>query len=107
MPERESAESNKPNRTEGRPLFPLGKIVATPGALAALQEAGVNPMALITRHVTGDWGDLGAEDKQANEEALQQGQRLLSAYKLQTGQKIWLITEYDRSVTTVLLPSDY
>ena len=81
--------------------------MATPGALAALQEAGVNPLALITRHVTGDWGDLGTEDKQANEDALQQGQRLLSAYKLQTGQKIWLITEYDRSVTTLLLPSDY
>ncbi len=107
MPEQEPADWNRPKRTERRPLFSLGQIVATPGALDALEQAGITPLTLIARHVAGDWGDLGEEDKQANEEALQQGMRLLSAYKLETGKKIWLITEYDRSVTTLLTPQEY
>ncbi|MCA9933348.1 MAG: hypothetical protein KC415_05460 [Anaerolineales bacterium] len=111
MSEQEPAKQPKPTQTPAeqppKPLFDLGQIVGTPGALEALEEAGLHPAILITRHVTGDWGDLEEEDRQANEEALQMGLRLLSSYQLETGQKIWLITEYDRSVTTVLLPSDY
>jgi invasion protein IalB len=88
-----------------QPRFPLGQVVATPGALAALQAAGLLPFALLYRHQAGDWGDLCEEDKAENELSVAQGFRILSAYTLTTGIKIWLITESDRSVTTVLLPS--
>ena len=91
----------------GARLFSLGQIVATPGALSALEEAGNSASEFLTRHVAGDWGDLCDEDRQANQEALQDGLRLLSAYRLNDGTKIWVITEADRSVTTVLLPSEY
>jgi hypothetical protein len=87
--------------------FPLGQTVATPGALEALQAAGQDPTALLARHQGGDWGDLDAEDKQENELSLKQGFRLLSAYHLTTGVKVWVITEADRSATTLLLPSEY
>ena len=90
-----------------KPLFDLGQIVGTPGALHALQEAGQDPAQLLTRHVTGDWGDLGEEDKAENELSVQQGFRILSAYQLSTGTKVWLITEADRSATTFLLPEEY
>ena len=96
-----------------RPLFALGRTVATPGALAAFAQAGDDPRSYLRRHVCGDWGDLDHEDKQANDNAVahegdkdRQG-RVLSAYKLRNGRKSWLITEYDRSVTTILLPEEY
>jgi len=88
--------------------FPLGRIVGTPGALDALKEAGVLPAWALDRHVSGDWGDVCHEDRQANEEALREGLRLLSAYRLpETGVKLWVITEWDRSATTLLLPEEY
>jgi hypothetical protein len=92
---------------EGRPLFPLGQIVATPGALQACAQAEVNPAKYINRHVFGDWGDLGDEDKQANDLALERGSRILSAYNLPTEERLWIITEWDRSATTLLLPLEY
>ncbi len=95
------------NNPNVRPLFPLGQIVATPGALRALQEAEQSPTAFLDRHVTGDWGELGDEDKQANERALREGLRILSAYTTSDGVKLWIITEADRSATTMLLPSEY
>jgi hypothetical protein len=85
--------------------FPLGQAVITPNALNALHPEDV-PIAL-GRHVAGDWGDLDDEDKQTNEEGLKHGLRLLSAYTDRNGIKFWIITEHDRSVTTVLLPEDY
>ena len=88
-------------------LFELGEVVATPGALDALAAAGVVHTALIARHIEGDWGDLCAEDKEANQAALETGARILSAYTLPTKQRIWIITEADRSVTTLLLPNEY
>jgi len=88
-------------------LFSLGDVVATPGALEILMKVGLHPGQLITRHVTGDWGDLDDEDKKENEVSLEKGHRLLSSYKLETGEKIWVITEGDRSVTTLLLPDEY
>ncbi len=88
-------------------LFELGQIVATPGALRALQEAEQLPGAFLDRHVTGDWGELGDEDKQANEQALREDLRILSAYTTSAGVKLWVITEADRSATTMLLPSEY
>ena len=87
--------------------FPLGQIVATPGALQALAEAGENPASLLKRHVIGDWGELDGHDQLENERSLADGCRLLSAYVLSTGSKLWIITEADRSVTTLLLPSEY
>jgi len=89
------------------PRFPPGQIVATPGALRALAEAGQDPMELIARHQSSDWGEVPEEDKQENEYSLEHGFRLLSAYTLQTGVRLWLITEADRSATTILEPEDY
>lgn len=88
-------------------LFPLGQIVATPPALSALQTHGVPPVTLLQRHVTGDWGDLDPEDVQANTDALEHGWRLFSSYVIAEGVKVWIITESDRSVTTLLMPDDY
>lgn len=88
-------------------LFPLGRIVATPGALNALEESAHRPDEFLSRHVTGDWGDLCADDRQQNELSLRKGCRLFSAYVLSNGQKLWIITEHDRSVTTLLLPLEY
>ena len=90
-----------------KPKFNLGRIVSTPGALAALTRSGDNPACFIRRHVQGDWGELCAEDVQGNEFSAQNGLRLLSAYRLSDGTKIWISTEADRSVTTILLPEEY
>jgi hypothetical protein len=90
-----------------RPRFPLGRVLATPGALTALTAAGMHPVALVARHARGDWGDLCAGDRRANERALRDGSRLLSAYRLPGGGKVWIITEADRSTSTLLLPSEY
>ena len=89
------------------PRFSLGHLVATPGALDALDEAGVESRALLKRHLSGDWGDLDEFDKRQNNIGLMTDGRLMSSYKLETGNKIWIITEWDRSVTTLLLPEDY
>ncbi|QLI82642.1 hypothetical protein HZU75_14510 [Chitinibacter fontanus] len=88
-------------------LFSLGQTVATPGALAALDEAAINALALLRRHQTGDWGDLPPEDWESNQQAVECGWRILSNYPLTTGERIWIITEADRSVTTLLLPEEY
>ena len=87
--------------------FPLGQVVATPGVLRALTESGESPTTFLERHVRGDWGDVDAEDSQANDEALVNGGRLLSAYKTLKGERIWIISEADRSSTCVLLPEEY
>ncbi|SDQ79695.1 hypothetical protein [Paraburkholderia tuberum] len=90
------------------PRFPIGRPVITPAAQAALNAAGIEGVLLIARHVHGDWGDLSAEDLAANELALLTGKRLLSSYDLPNGQsKIWIITEANRAVTTILLPEEY
>lgn len=87
--------------------FHLGQTVATPGALEALQRSNETPWDFLVRHLAGDWGDVCLEDREANDEAVRDGSRILSAYTLKTGEKIWIITEADRSVTTCLLPSEY
>lgn len=87
--------------------FPLGQVVGTPGALAALAETGQTPQEFIRRHITGDWGELDEDDQQENQRSLQDGCRLLSAYQLRDGRRIWVITEADRSSTTILLPEEY
>lgn len=89
-------------------LFPLGQIVATPGALAALEKAGQTPLDFLSRHVRGDWGELDEHDRKENELSLKRGFRLLSSYRVSSGDtKVWVITEADRSVTTLLLPEEY
>jgi hypothetical protein len=90
-----------------KPLFPLGQIVATPGAIEAMEEAGQSSAGLLRRHITGDWGNVLPEDARENELSVREGFRILSSYKLKTGVKIWVITEADRSATTFLLPSEY
>jgi hypothetical protein len=87
--------------------FPLGQLAATPGALDALAEANTSAQPYLERHQSGDWGDLCPDDRKVNAEALRKGYRLLSSYILPTQEKIWIITEADRSVTTVLLPTEY
>jgi len=89
------------------PKFSLGRIVATPGALEAVQKANQNLFEFIRRHQSGDWGELCGEDKRENEFSLKNGFRLLSAYRTLHDVKVWIITEADRSVTTLLLPHEY
>jgi len=96
-----SAQLARPN-----PRFNLGQVVATPGAIEALAEVNCLPITLLNRHQCGDWGDLDDEDKAANQEALGNWDRLFSAYIVRDV-KFWVITEADRSVTTILLPSEY
>ena len=86
------------------PLFPLGRVVATPGAIAALDEAKQSPQEFLDRHQRGDWGEVSEEDKKENDFSVKNGLRILSSYYTNKGVKIWLITEADRSVTTLLRP---
>ena len=85
----------------------LGAVVATPGAIEALAAADQGPREFLERHLNGDWGEVCTEDWEGNDLALREGSRILSAYTLKTGVKIWIITEADRSVTTILLPEEY
>lgn len=87
--------------------FWFGQLAATPGAIKALEDAQQTPFEFLSRHVTGDWGDVCAEDAAENELALREGFRLLSSYHTSKGVKLWIITEADRSVTTLLLPDEY
>jgi len=88
-----------------RDKFPAGRLFATPGALEALSQADIQEA--IRRHLAGDWGDVSHTDRAENEAALRNGDRLLSAYRTSAGQRFWVLTEADRSVTTVLLPEEY
>lgn len=114
----------KPGST---PRFLLGRVVATPGALALIHVTNSNPFALLAKHVTGDWGEIDPDDVQTNEDAVAHGSRVLSVYRLplqktseervgdghrqarpdEHDNRIWLITEADRSVTSLLLPEEY
>jgi hypothetical protein len=87
--------------------FPLGRVVATPGALSALEKAEQLPAEFLDRHVNGDWWDVPEADKQENELSVEQGFRMLSAYTTSAGDQIWILTEADRSATTILLPEEY
>lgn len=89
-------------------MFPPGRLMATPGALEALKANGKTPWALLLRHLAGDWGEeLCNEDRRLNEAAVRDGSRILSAYRTTRGARLWVITEADRSVTTVLLAEEY
>ncbi|MGH9463939.1 MAG: hypothetical protein ACRD1X_22275 [Vicinamibacteria bacterium] len=88
-------------------ILELGYVVATPGALQALESARQSADEFLARHEAGDWGEVGEADRDENGLSLREGFRILSAYTLRTGVKIWIITEADRSATTVLLPEEY
>ena len=88
-------------------LFDTGFIVRTPGALLALIEAQVTESRLIERHLSGDFGELCDEDQASNRHSISEGGRILSSYQVDEQTKVWVITEADRSVTTLLLPSEY
>lgn len=90
----------------GYPLFSLGRL-ATPKALALLQEAGEDAVDYIARHVCGDWQQMPAADQEQNQLAAQGDARVFSSYRLNNGQRIWIITEADRSCTTILSPDEY
>jgi len=95
-------------QTKQQPLFPLGHILATPGVLTALEKAGQTPLEFLALHVSGDWGELCEEDRKENQFSLERGFRLLSSYRTNAGDaKLYVITEADRSVTTILLPEEY
>ena len=89
------------------PLFPSGRLVATPGALALLEQVNKSPLEFLSRHLRGDWGDLCQKDKTENELSLKYDYRLMSSYQVSDAEKLWVITEADRSVTTLLLPAEY
>ena len=91
--------------TSGSVKVPLGQIVATPAALGAVSQPDI--VAALRRHTSGDWGEVDPDDRAANDDALRSGERLLSVYQLATGTTFWVLTEADRSATTVLLPDDY
>lgn len=95
------------HKASGTPLFALGQVLATPGALALLKTHQLTALPFVLRHVSGDWGDICAEDRQSNADALQYGYRLMSVYELSKAERLWIITEADRSSTTLLLPEEY
>ena len=90
-----------------KPLFPLGVVVATPGAIEALEKAKTSAWDLLRRHVAGDFGEVDQDDWQANLEAIKDDARILSAYTLTTGERIWVISEADRSSSCLLTPQEY
>ncbi|RYE40089.1 MAG: hypothetical protein EOP24_42120 [Hyphomicrobiales bacterium] len=112
-------------KPKGHPLFELGRTVATPGAIELMALTETSPLVLLLMHVSGDWGECDAEDKKTNDDALKLGGRVMSVYRLPLTDKkkpeegarsplvdteddrVWVITEADRSVTTILLPEEY
>ena len=101
------SNANGTGSSKSIPLFPLGQVVATPGALDALDRAAVNAADLLHRHQHGDWGNVPPEDAAENERSVLGGWRILSSYQVTEDIRIWIITEADRSVTTLLLPDEY
>jgi hypothetical protein len=89
------------------PLFKLGQVVGTPGAIDLLRSLALSPLLFLGRHAYGDWGQIDDEDREANRQALKYGNRILSSYNLNRSERLWIITEADRSSTTLLLPQEY
>lgn len=106
------SKENAPQTDASVPLFHMGRIVATPGALSLLGQHGIPATALLQRHIRGDWGDLGRDDRKANDDAVHDGGRIFSSYLLNRD-KVWVITEatgddgITRASTCLLLPSEY
>ena len=103
----DSSPASRHKVDAGTPLFALGQVLATPGALELLETHELTALPFVLRHVSGDWGDICTEDRQSNAEALQYGYRLMSVYVISKTERLWIITEADRSSTTLLLPEEY
>ena len=101
---RQNSNTTRPNIGA---RFALGETFITPGAQEALDIAGETAIQFLRRHMSADWGEVSENDAKENELSLTDGFRLLSAYRTAKGQKIWIITDADRSATTILLPSEY
>ncbi|MBB2776543.1 UNVERIFIED_ORG: hypothetical protein HNP28_001858 [Comamonas terrigena] len=95
------------DKAAGTPLFALGQLLATPGALELLETHQLTALPFVLRHMSRDRGDICAEDRQSNADALQYGHRLMSVYVISKFERLWIITEADRSSTTLLLPEEY
>lgn len=93
-------------KVTGKALFPMGHVVGTRGAMEVMIKHDLHPIILAARHASGDWGDVSLDDYQANEEALTTGARIMSVYKF-GNDTLWVITEADRSATTILTPDEY
>ncbi len=104
-PARTSADNGRSPDLAGSPRFPLGRLLITPNAQQRLNPDDVH--SCIDRHAAGDWGECGPADRDENDHSLEQQGRILSVYRDRRGTKFWIITEADRSATTVLLPEDY
>ena len=102
-----STNHNATATAETTRRFPLGQTLITPGAQEAIRDAGQLPLEFLIRHQSGDWGNLGTEDKRENEFSIANGFRILSKYHTTEGEALYIITEADRSATTILLPSEY
>ena len=89
------------------PVLSLGELYSTPGARKALAESGETFTPFLNRYLRADWGDVCEEDWKANDDAVEKGDRVLAVYYTSKGEKLWVITEWDRSVTTFLLPDEY
>ncbi len=103
----DSSPDSHDKAAAGTPLFALGQVLVTPGALELLETNQLTALPFVLRHVSGDWGDICAEDRQSNADALQYGYRLMSVYVISNSERLWIITEADRSSTTLLLPEEY
>lgn len=101
----EESDTGKERRRQSEPQFPLGQTVVTRTALSVLSALDI--AGALYRHQRGDWGDVGRDDWRANERALKHDERLLSVYHTAHGTKFYVISEWDRSLTTILLPEDY
>src|SRR5882724_12035185 len=101
---RQNSHTTRPNLGA---RFALGETFITPGAQEALDIAGETAIQFLRRHMSADWGEVSEDDAQENELSLREGFRLLSAYRTVKGQTVWIITEEDRSASTILLPSEY
>ena len=98
---------NTITKTENKVLFPLGQIFLTVGAREALEESNQSAVEFLAKHSTGNWGDVCREDAEENDFSVKEEFRILSAYKTEKGEKLYVITEWDRSITTILLISEY
>jgi hypothetical protein len=101
------AKQGDTKHTNTEPLFSLGHLGMSPGALTALLALSLDPNVFIKRHVTGDWSEMEAEDQEVNRRALSVRSRVFSAYTFGANKKLWVITEADRSSTMILLPGEY
>lgn len=99
--------SNAHDKGGRKLLFPIGALVLTAGIDHLMRERGLDPLPYLRRHACGDWGDLCEDDRRTNDAALENGDRLFSSYQVTPDLKLWIITEWDRSVTTLLLPDEY